>query len=56
MNQQTRSIIKILKRPADYSIERVSRAMSEILEITGEYYQASGQTLNVCAAGGIQHG
>jgi hypothetical protein len=54
MNQQTRNIIEILKRPADYSIERVSGALKEILEITREYYQAPGQSIAVMA--GVQNG
>ena len=56
MNQQTKSIIEILKRPADYSIERVSRALMEILEITRDYYQATDQSLEACAAGGAHNG
>lgn len=56
MNQQIRSILEILKRPDDYSVERVSRALTEILEITGEFYQAPAQPLDVYALGGVQNG
>ena len=56
MNQQTKGIIEILKKPADYSVERVSRALAEILEITGRPYQTSGQTFCACTAGGEQNG
>ena len=56
MDQQTRSIIEILKKPADYTVEQVSRALAEILNITGYYYQAPGQTWSACAAGGEQNG
>lgn len=42
MDQTTKAIIEILKRPAEYSVERVSRALAEILEITGEYCMAAG--------------
>jgi hypothetical protein len=56
MNQQTKGIIEILKKPADYSVERVSRALVEILEITGRSYQTSGHACSACMTGGEQNG
>jgi hypothetical protein len=56
MNQKAMSIIEILRRPAEYSIEQVSRALEEILEVTREYYQTSSQILKAFAAGGEHNG
>ncbi len=56
MDQQTRSIVEILKKPADYSVERVSRALTEILAVTGDYYQSPDLDFCVCTAGGVQNG
>ncbi len=56
MNDQTRRIVEILKQPGNYPIERVSLALMEILEITGEMYQTTALTADAYAMGGIQHG
>jgi hypothetical protein len=56
MNEQTKRIVEILKQPGNYPIERVSLALLEILEITREIYQNSGQAGDAFAMGGIQNG
>ena len=56
MDQKTKVIIEILKRPAEYSVERVSRALAEILEITRDYCMAAVPAGNVFALGDQTNG
>ena len=56
MDQKTQIIIEILKKPAEYSVERVSRALAEILEITREYYMAVGAAGTVFSLGDQTNG
>ncbi len=49
MTMKARTIIEILRRPAEYSLELVSRAMNEVLEISGGYYLPRMETVPVYA-------